>query len=301
MTEKLITAACDYKRLDLFLADNTEYSRSHIKKLIDDGNVTVNGKSCKSGSSVKLGDRITINAPNPIKLDLTPQDIPLDIIYQDDDIAVINKQQGLTVHSGGGTNGGTLVNALLYRLDKLSGINGVIRPGIVHRIDKDTSGLLVVAKNDFAHLSLAKQIQDKTAKRIYLALLEGVVKADNGLIDTFIKRSDKDRKLMTTSKTSGRRALSEFKVIKRYDGFTLCEFSLKTGRTHQIRVHAKFMGHPVVGDKSYGYKKQKFDLNGQLLHAYKLILTHPKTGEIMEFTAPLPDYFENVLKKLKEI
>ncbi len=301
MTEKLFTAACDYKRLDLFLAENTEYSRSHVKKLIDGGNVKLNGKPCKSGSAIKAGDNVTVYEPEPIKLDLTPQDIPIDIIYQDDDIAVINKQQGLTVHSGGGTNGGTLVNALLYRLDKLSGINGVIRPGIVHRIDKDTSGLLVVAKNDAAHINLAKQIQNKTAKRIYLALLEGVVKPDNGLIDTFIKRSDKDRKLMAVSKSDGRRAVTEFKVLKRYEGFTLCEFSLKTGRTHQIRVHSKYMGHPVVGDKSYGYKKQKFELNGQLLHAYKLILKHPKTGETMEFTAPLPDYFENVLSKLKEI
>lgn len=301
MKETMIIAACDYKRLDLFLAENTDFSRSHVKKLIDDGFVTVNGKQLKSGASVKAGDTVSVSAPEPVKLDLTPQDIPIDIIYQDDDIAVINKQQGLTVHSGGGTNGGTLVNALLYRLDKLSGINGVIRPGIVHRIDKDTSGLLVVAKNDAAHVNLAKQIQTKSAKRIYVALLEGVVKPDNGLIDTFIKRSDKDRKLMCASDRDGRRAVTEYKVLKRYEGFTLCEFSLKTGRTHQIRVHAKYIGHPVVGDKAYGYKKQKFDLQGQLLHAYKLVLTHPTTGKVMEFTAPIPDYFENVLKKLKEI
>lgn len=292
---------CERKRLDIFLAENGGYSRSHAKKLIDDGMVFVNGSIIKSGSSLKIGDEIVVKNPDPVRLDLTPQDIPIDIVYQDDDIAVINKQQGLTVHSGGGTNGGTLVNALLYHLDKLSGINGVIRPGIVHRIDKDTSGLLVVAKNDAAHVSLADQIQKKTAKRIYLALLEGNLKSDNGLIDTLITRSDKDRKLMAVSTSKGRRAVTEYKVIERYEGFTLCEFSLKTGRTHQIRVHAKYLGHPVVGDKAYGYKKQKFDLNGQLLHAYKLILKHPSSGEVMEFTAPLPCYFVNVLNKLKKI
>ncbi len=294
-------AAFSYKRLDLFLAEKGDFTRSHIKKLIEDGAVTLNGKPCKSGDKIKAGDTVTVTVEEPKALDLTPQDIPIDIIYQDDDIAVINKQQGLTVHSGGGTNGGTLVNALLYHLDKLSGINGVIRPGIVHRIDKDTSGLLVVAKNDAAHVNLAKQIQQKTAKRIYLALLEGVVKDDNGLIDTFIARSDKDRKQMAVSLQKGRKALTEYKVLRRFENYTLCEFSLKTGRTHQIRVHAKYLGHPVVGDKVYGYKKQKFDLNGQLLHAYKLILTHPRTNEVMEFTAPLPDYFNDVLSKLKEI
>lgn len=301
MNSNNYVAAFSYKRLDLFLAEKGDFTRSHIKKLIEDGAVTLNGKPCKSGDKVKPGDTVTVKTEEPKALDLTPQDIPIDIIYQDDDIAVINKQQGLTVHSGGGTNGGTLVNALLYHLDKLSGINGVIRPGIVHRIDKDTSGLLVVAKNDAAHVNLAKQIQQKTAKRIYLALLEGVVKDDNGLIDTFIARSDKDRKQMAVSSQKGRRAVTEYKVLRRFDNYTLCEFSLKTGRTHQIRVHAKYLGHPVVGDKVYGYKKQKFDLNGQLLHAYKLILTHPKTNEVMEFTAPLPDYFNDVLSKLKEI
>lgn len=294
-------AASKYKRLDLFLTETADFTRSHVKKLIEDGKVLLNGKPCKSGDKVQQGDKITVEIAEPVSLDVTPQNIPLDIIYQDDDLAVINKQQGLTVHSGGGTNGGTLVNALLYHLDKLSGINGVIRPGIVHRIDKDTSGLLVVAKNDFSHVDLAKQIQNKTAKRIYLALLEGSVKCENGLIDTLITRSDKDRKQMSVSNTKGRRAVSEYRVLKRYEGFTLCEFSLKTGRTHQIRVHAKYLGHPVVGDKVYGYKKQKFDLNGQLLHAYKLILTHPKTGEVMEFTAPLPDYFQSILNRLKEV
>ena len=301
MKTKTFIAASTFKRLDLFLTTECELSRSHIKKLVDDGLILLNGKPCKAGDSVKVGDSVQVTFKEPENLDITPQNIPIDIIYQDKDIAVINKQQGLTVHAGGGTKGDTLVNALLYHLDSLSGINGVIRPGIVHRIDKDTSGLLVVAKNDLAHVSLAKQIQEKSAKRIYIALLEGNLKTDSGTVDTLITRSDKDRKMMAVSTVKGRRAITDYKVIKRYNGYTLCEFSLKTGRTHQIRVHAKTLGHPVVGDKVYGYKKQKFDLNGQLLHAYKLILTHPTTGEVLEFTAPIPEYFESVLKKLKQV
>ncbi len=232
-----------------------------------------------------------------MKLDLEAKNIPLDIVYQDKDIAIINKPQGMTVHAGNGTHGSTLVNALLYHLDSLSGINGVIRPGIVHRIDKDTSGLLVVAKNDAAHLSLSKQIKDKTCHRIYLALLEGVVKQNDGVIDTFIGRSDKNRTMMAV-KDSGRRAVTHFKVLKRYKEFTFAEFKLETGRTHQIRVHCKYIGHPIVGDPVYGYEKQKFKLNGQLLHAWKLELTHPSTGERMTFEAPIPDYFQAVLQKL---
>ena len=300
MTNSTLQVASSQKRLDLFVCENTELTRSRVKKLIEDGKITLNGKPCKAGDSLKAGDVIDIVIEEPLKLDLTPQNIGIEIVYQDDDLAVINKPQGLTVHAGGGTNGGTLVNALLYHLDKLSSINGVIRPGIVHRIDKDTSGLLVVAKNDLAHLSLAKQIQQKTCKRIYLALVEGAPKCDNGLIDTLITRSDKDRKLMTVSTVKGRQAITEYTVIKKYQGFSLVEFSLKTGRTHQIRVHCKHINTPIVGDKKYGSKKQKFDLEGQLLHAHKLIFTHPRTGEEMVFTAPLPDYFEKVLSKLKD-
>ena len=300
MTNSTLQVASSQKRLDLFVCENTELTRSRVKKLVEDGKITLNGKPCKAGDSLKAGDVIDIVIEEPLKLDLTPQNIGIEIVYQDDDLAVINKPQGLTVHAGGGTNGGTLVNALLYHLDKLSSINGVIRPGIVHRIDKDTSGLLVVAKNDLAHLSLAKQIQQKTCKRIYLALVEGAPKCDNGLIDTLITRSDKDRKLMTVSTVKGRQAITEYKVIKKYQGFSLVEFSLKTGRTHQIRVHCKHINTPIVGDKKYGSKKQKFDLEGQLLHAHKLIFTHPRTGKEMVFTAPLPDYFEKVLSKLKD-
>lgn len=285
-------------RVDVFLAEKLEYTRSRIKKLCDDGNLFVNGKQAKSNKLLKLGDIVEIALPDVKNLDLEPENIPIDIVYQDDDLAVINKPQGLTVHAGSGTNGLTLVNALLYHLDKLSGINGVVRPGIVHRIDKNTSGLLVVAKNDASHLALAKQLEDKTCRRVYIALLEGVVKEDKGRIDTFINRSVRDRTKMAVS-DFGRQAITDYKVIKRYKDYTLCEFSLKTGRTHQIRVHAKHIGHPVVGDKEYGYKNQKFKLDGQLLHAQKLEFIHPRTGCEVSFTAPIPDYFEKVLKTLK--
>ncbi|MBR1677091.1 MAG: RluA family pseudouridine synthase [Clostridia bacterium] len=284
-------------RLDVFCTEKTEKTRSNVKKLIEGGYITVNGNTVKAGKVLKAGDRVEMCEPQLETLDLTPVNIPLDIVYEDNDIAVINKPQGMIVHAGNGVTEPTLVNALLYHLDSLSGINGVIRPGIVHRIDKDTSGLLVVAKNDAAHLSLSEQIREKTAGRIYVALLEGVVKNDSGTISTLIGRSDKDRTMMAV-KTVGRTAVTHYEVIKRYKDYTFCRFKLETGRTHQIRVHAKYMGHPVVGDPVYGYAKQAFKLNGQLLHAEKLELTHPSTGERMTFTAPLPDYFKEVLKKL---
>ena len=284
-------------RADVYLSEKLNYTRSKVKKLINDGCVFVNGAKIKSSDKLPEGALVTVDEPDPKPLGLTPVNLPLDIIYQDKDIAVINKPQGLTVHDGNGVKGYTLVNLLLANLDSLSGINGVIRPGIVHRIDKDTSGLLVVAKNDAAHVSLAAQIQNKTCKRTYIALLEGVLKQDGGRIETHIERSQKNRTMMTVS-DKGRLAITEFKVLKRYDNYTLCEFNLKTGRTHQIRVHSKFIGHPIVGDPVYGYKNQKFNLNGQLLHAVKLELTHPATGERMTFTAPLPNYFLNVLTKL---
>lgn len=284
-------------RADVYLSEKLNYTRSKVKKLIDDGCVFVNGAKIKSSDKLPEGALVTVDEPDPKPLGLTPVNLPIDIVYQDKDIAVINKPQGLTVHDGNGVKGYTLVNLLLANLDSLSGINGVIRPGIVHRIDKDTSGLLVVAKNDAAHVSLAAQIQNKTCKRTYIALLEGVLKQDGGRIETHIERSQKNRTMMTVS-DKGRLAITEFKVLKRYDNYTLCEFNLKTGRTHQIRVHSKFIGHPIVGDPVYGYKNQKFNLNGQVLHAVKLELTHPATGERMTFTAPLPDYFLNVLTKL---
>ena len=295
--ENKIIIADKSERLDVFLSEKLDKTRSAVKKLVDDGEITVGGNKVKAGRVLKIGEEISVNIPDPVKLDLEAENIPLDIIYQDKDIAIINKPQDMTVHAGNGTHGSTLVNALLDHLDSLSGINGVIRPGIVHRIDKDTSGLLVVAKNDAAHLSLSEQIKNKTCHRIYLALLEGTVKQNDGIIDTFIGRSDKNRTMMAV-KDSGRRAVTHFKVLKRYKEFTFAEFRLETGRTHQIRVHCKYIGHPIVGDPVYGYEKQKFKLNGQLLHAWKLELTHPSTGERMSFEAPLPDYFQAVLQKL---
>ena len=285
-------------RVDIFLATKTDMTRSYIKKLCDEDMVLVNSKKSKSNKLIKKGDEVVVTILEAKNLDLEPENIPLDIIYQDNDLAVINKPQGMTVHAGSGTHGSTLVNALMYHLDSLSGINGIVRPGIVHRIDKNTSGLLVVAKNDKTHLDISKQLETKTCKRIYLALLEGVVKDDKGVIHTFIDRDKKDRTKMAVS-SAGREAITEYKVINRFENYTLCEFSLKTGRTHQIRVHSKYIGHPIVGDKEYGFKNQKFKLNGQLLHAYKLQLIHPTTKENIEFCADIPEYFQNILNKIK--
>ena len=295
MKTEVYTAPAEYKRADVFLSEASGYTRSRIKNLCDGGMVTAGGETVRSSRPVKAGDVFKLNVEEPREVDLKPKDIAIDIVYQDDYIAVINKPQGLTVHAGGGTKGDTLVNALLYHLDNLSGINGELTPGIVHRIDKDTSGLLVVAKCDKAHLSLSKQIEQKTCKREYLALLEGVVKDDNGHIETLITRSERDRKAMQVSLVKGRKATTDYFVVKRYKDYTLTRFSLGTGRTHQIRVHAKYMGHAVVGDKTYGIKKQKFDLKGQLLHAFRLTLVHPETEKVMTFEAPLPVYFQKVL------
>lgn len=296
--QKILITERINKRVDVYLSEKLGFTRSRIKKLCDDGNVSLDGKVVKSNKILNSGKVIEVCIPDNVELDLEPQDIPLKIIYQDDDVAVIDKPQGMTVHAGNGTCGATLVNALLYHLDNLSGINGVIRPGIVHRIDKNTSGLLVVAKNDDAHLKLAKQLENKTCKRIYVALLEGVLKTDSGRIETFIGRNPKDRTKMAVV-TDGRIAITDYKVLKKFENYTLCEFSLKTGRTHQIRVHAKHIGHPIVGDKEYGYKNQKFHLEGQLLHAEKLEFVHPRTGEKVSFFSPLPEYFQDILKKIR--
>ena len=286
-------------RADVFLSAKTGLTRSAVKKLSESGLVTQSGNAVKAGQTLRAGEEVTVEIPDPVPIQAVPEDIPIDIVYEDEDIAVVNKPQGMTVHAGAGNFEGTLVNALLFRLKSLSGINGELRPGIVHRIDKDTSGLLVVAKNDNAHLSLSKQIAEKTCKREYLALLEGVVKNDTGTVSTDIGRDPKDRlKMAVLPVGRGRAAVTDYFVEKRYESNTLVRFSLHTGRTHQIRVHAKHMGHPVVGDPVYGYKKQRFSLSGQLLHAFRLTLTHPKTGEVMSFTAPLPDYFERVLSIL---
>jgi len=290
----------DVQRADVFLSEKTGLTRSAVKKLIERGLVLRGEAPVKAGEGVKKGEMLTVEIPDPEPIEAKPEDIPLDIVYEDEDIAVVNKPQGMTVHAGNGNTEGTLVNALLFRLSSLSGINGAIRPGIVHRIDKDTSGLLVVAKNDKAHLSLSAQIQEKTCRREYLALLEGALKEEEGHIATQIGRSPKDRlKMAVLPAGKGKRAETDFFVEERFPSNTLARFRLHTGRTHQIRVHAQYMGHPVVGDPVYGYKKQRFELNGQLLHAAKLELTHPTTGERMQFTAPLPDYFVKVLEILR--
>ncbi len=297
MDKRYFTAEEDCSRVDVFLSERVDLTRSSVKKLIDGGNASINGKIVKAGQAVKALDGVELNIPDPQPIDARPEDIPLDIVYEDGDIAVINKARGMTVHAGNGNTEGTLVNALLFRLDSLSGINGAIRPGIVHRIDKDTTGLLVVAKNDRAHVSLSKQIAEKTCKREYLALLEGVLKADSGTVATDLGRDPSDRlKMAVLPAGQGRYAETEYFAEERFAKNTLARFSLRTGRTHQIRVHAKYLGHPVVGDPVYGYKKQRFALQGQLLHAFKLELTHPKTEERMAFTAPLPADFERILQ-----
>ena len=302
MERRIFTAEAPCARLDVFLSERLGVTRSAAKKMIDGGAVSVNGKPAKAAHPVAAGDAVEAGIPDPQVLDLTPQDIPISIVYEDDDVAVIDKPQGLTVHAGSGNLSGTLVNALLFRLKSLSTINGVVRPGIVHRIDKDTSGLLVVAKNDAAHLSLSAQIAEKTCRREYLALCDGVFKEDAGRVETYIGRSPADRtKMAVVPKEKGRYAATNFEVVRRFyaSGYTLVRFRLETGRTHQIRVHCKHLGHPIVGDPVYGSKKQRFRLNGQLLHACRLELTHPKTGERMAFEAPLPAYFSDVLEKLE--
>ncbi len=285
-------------RLDIFLSDRLGFTRSRVKNLIENGSVTYNGVTVtKSGLKLKKGE-VTVLVEEAVPISAKPQDLPIDIVYQDEEIAVINKRQGMVTHPCAGTPDGTLVNAIMYHIKDLSAINGVLRPGIVHRLDKDTSGLLVIAKTNEAHLSLSEQIGKKTAGRYYKALVCGNIKEDEGKIDAPIERSKKDRKKMAVSDT-GRRAVTHYKVLERYGDYTFVEFKLDTGRTHQIRVHAKYICHPVVGDTVYG-KKDNFGLNGQLLHAYKLELEHPKTHERMTFTADLPDYFEKVLEKLRK-
>ena len=302
MDKRFFVAEEGGKRLDNFLSEQLEeFTRSRLKKLIEDGQVSVNGKVVtKAGAEIKNADEVSIVIPEAVEYTAKPENIPLDIVYQDADLAVVNKPQGMTVHVGNGNAEGTLVNALLYALDSLSGIGGVLRPGIVHRIDKDTTGLLVVAKNDKAHVSLAGQIAQKTCHRTYFALLEGNLKEDSGRVVTDIGRCPNDRlKMAVLPSGKGKIAITDFEVVERFgQDYTLCRFVLQTGRTHQIRVHAKHLGHPVVGDPTYGYKKQKWETNGQLLHAWQLELDHPTTGVRMKFNAPLPPIFEGILRKL---
>lgn len=303
------------ERLDSFLqAEFSDFSRAHIQNLINNSQVEIirnkkilkntnkieknNFEKLKNGEKLKLNDLIVVNFIEPEKINLSPEKMNLNILYQDNDLAVINKPQGLVVHPSQTTKSGTLVNGLLAELDNLSGINGKIRPGIVHRIDKDTAGLLVVAKNDNAHVNLSKQIENKICKRIYLAIIDGRFKDPEGEIITNINRDKKDRTKMAVS-DDGKLAITQYKTLEFFKDYSLVEFELKTGRTHQIRVHCKHLHHPIIGDKTYG-GSNKFKLKGQCLFAKQLEFNHPTTNEKMIFTAPLPDYFESTLEYLRK-
>lgn len=288
-------------RLDKFIADNSYISRSYAVKLCDDGLVFIDGKPVLKKHKVNSGETVKISVPEPAEISVEGEDIPLDIVYEDNDVIVINKPQGMCVHPAVGNESGTLVNALVYHCgDELSAINGVIRPGIVHRIDKDTSGLLAAAKNNEAHLKLSEQLKERKAVRKYTALVNGNIKEDSGTINKPIARNPADRKKMAVVQ-GGREAVTHFNVLERFGQYTLIECILETGRTHQIRVHMASIGHSIVGDPVYGIKKEKFNLQGQLLHAKTIGFAHPRTGEMMQFTSEIPDYFENVLKKLRKL
>jgi 23S rRNA pseudouridine1911/1915/1917 synthase len=288
------------QRIDKFLSERlTGKSRSYIQGLIQEGNVKVGNKAVKSNYKIKTKDIISVNVPEPIELEVKAEKIELDVLYEDEDLIVINKPQGMVVHPAAGNYSGTLVNALLNHCKDLSGINGVIRPGIVHRIDKDTSGVLVIAKNDNSHHRLAEQLKDHSMKRVYIALVEGVLKSDEGTVDAPLARHPVERiKIAVVS--GGRRAVTHFRVIERFSANTLIECRLETGRTHQIRVHMAHTGHPLVGDPVYGHKKQKIKAEGQLLHAKVLGFIHPTTGQYMEFQSELPQYFDKVLTFLRK-
>ncbi|NFB93853.1 RluA family pseudouridine synthase [Clostridium botulinum] len=289
----------DNVRLDLYLSKIFEdKSRSYLQGIIDEGNVLVNNKKKKRNYKLKVGDNIEVNIPEPKLLEIEPEDIKLDIIYEDKDVIVVNKPQEMVVHPAPGVYSGTLVNALLNHCKDLSGINGVARPGIVHRIDKDTSGILVVAKNDISHNNLAAQFKEHSISRVYMALVEGIIKDEQGTIEAPIDRHPVDRIKMAVVK-DGRHAVTHYKVIERFKNHTLVECRLETGRTHQIRVHMSHIMHPLVGDPVYGYKKQRFNLKGQMLHAKLLGFIHPTTGQYVEFESQLPEYFKKIIKILK--
>lgn len=288
-------------RLDVYVQKiYSDRTRSFIKNLIEKGDITVNGESVKAGFSLRAGDIVDVEVPEPISTDINPENIPLDIVYEDSDLLVINKPQGMVVHPASGCYTGTLVNALLYHIKDLSGINGELRPGIVHRLDKDTAGLLLVAKNDFAHVSLAEQIKEKSCKRIYKAIVQGHLKEKEGQITTYLNRGTNERKkIFVVPMGRGKIAITNYRVLEEFKGYSLVEYELKTGRTHQIRVHSAFIGHPILGDKVYGKPDDKWGLVGQALCACKISFTHPRTGETMTFEVPLPDWFNKVLDDLK--
>lgn len=286
------------KALSLVFED---FTRSHIQSVLSDGAVKVNGKTVGKSCKLSPGDEVVFTVREPTILSAEPEDIPLDIVYEDSDLLVVNKPRGLVVHPAPGNESGTLVNALMYHCKgSLSGINGVIRPGIVHRIDKDTSGLLIVAKNDFSHEKLAMQIKDHSFKRQYRAVVHGNIKDDFGTVDAPIGRSTKDRKKMCVTDKNSRHAVTHYEVLDRFDGFTYIKVTLETGRTHQIRVHMSYIGHPVAGDPVYGPKNGVTKLNGQCLHAGLIGFIHPRDGRYMEFESDLPDYFTAFLKSLKK-
>ena len=288
-------------RLDKVVSNlEQNMSRETIQRMIKTGKILVNNKQEKASFKTTVGDLITLEEEIPEEIELKPQEMPLDIIYEDDDMLVINKEKGIVVHPGNGNPDGTLANAVMAKCKgSLSGIGGKIRPGIVHRIDKDTSGLIIVAKNDTAHINLSKQIQDRKVKKTYIALVRGVIKENEATINIPIGRSSKDRKKMAVTK-DGKEAITHFKVLKRYNGFTLLEVKIETGRTHQIRVHLSEIGYPIVGDEVYSNGKNPFGVKGQMLHAEKLELKHPRTGKDLTFEAPVPKYFANIINQLEK-
>ena len=296
--EVRIEASVASQRLDKAVAELTDLSRSLANEQIKDSRILVNGQAKKAKYAVKEGDVISYELPEPEVVEYVAEDIPLEIVYQDEDVAVINKPQGMVVHPSAGHTSGTLVNALMYHIQDLSGINGVLRPGIVHRIDKDTSGLLMIAKNDQAHVALADELKDKKSLRKYWAIVHGNLPNDRGVIEAPIGRSEKDRKKQAVT-AKGKPALTRFQVLERFGNYSLVELQLETGRTHQIRVHMAYIGHPVAGDEVYGPRKT-LKGHGQFLHARTLGFTHPRTGEVLEFTAEAPAIFQETLEKLRQ-
>ncbi len=297
-----VTAEEKGQRIDKMLSDKLcEYTRSHIRKMIEDGCVTVDGREVKANYKVKTGEEIEVAPLILGEPEIAAEDIPLDIVYEDEDMLVVDKKQGMVVHPAVGNYTGTLVNALMFYCgDSLSGINGEKRPGILHRIDKDTSGLLMVAKSDRAHIGLSEQIKEHSLTRAYKALVHGGFSQDSGTIDEPIGRHPIDRKKMAITERGSKEAITHYNVLERFGRYTLIECILETGRTHQIRVHMSSKGHPIVGDKTYGVKKEEFKIDGQLLHAYKIGFVHPVSGVYMEFASSLPDYYEKVLNTLRD-
>lgn len=299
-TIKIKVETTEGYRLDYFVALNLdELSRSYVKKLIKEGLVLVNDEKSKSSYNVQNGDNIQVSIPKPKKIEAMPEDIPIDIVYEDHDLVIVNKPQDMVVHPAAGNMDGTLVNSLLFNVSNLSSINGCIRPGIVHRLDKDTSGLIIVAKNDISHRKLSDSLKNRDVKRVYKALVHGRVKTDSGTIDAPIGRHPVHRKRMAVTQKNSKTAITHYTVLDKYKDFTLIELSLESGRTHQIRVHMSYINHPVVGDPVYSRGKNKFGLEKQMLHAYKVGFNHPVTGEYIEFIQDVPKYFKEILAKLE--